>query len=255
MESGLDYDRTALVRQAAQLGSQTQSFSADKPRNEIILVTALAEMLSKLGPDHQDQVAALRDAVKRALTVQQECEAHKNALSTVGRQISAGPAGLERTQFDQVLEETRQEEIGASSYNPEQDPLIADFDQEVALARGADGPGSGSDDDVVLQVGAHDVAANQTCPLTMTPVLDLEDPVEDQRRIVYDRQSVERYIREKMRIYGPDVECPLAGSNHTISLAGLRKATAVLRAQKRRQRQPAHGRASGGAADGVLEVD
>lgn len=64
------------------------------------------------------QVAALRDAVKRALTVQQECEAHKNALSTVGRQISAGPAGLERTQFDQVLEETRQEEIGASRCAP-----------------------------------------------------------------------------------------------------------------------------------------
>ena len=58
-------------------------------------------------------------------------------------------------------------------YDPEQTREIQDFDRAVAIARG-DGADEGAacmtDDDLVMQTGADDVAANKACPLTMTSV-------------------------------------------------------------------------------------
>lgn len=58
-------------------------------------------------------------------------------------------------------------------YDPEQTREIQDFDRTVASARG-DGADEGAacmtDDDLVMQTGVDDVAANKACPITMTAV-------------------------------------------------------------------------------------
>ncbi len=48
-------------------------------------------------------------------------------------------------------------------------------------------------------------------PISIGQVFDIEDPVEDEQRIVYERQSVEKYIRSKQHTHGTSVPCPLAG--------------------------------------------
>lgn len=47
--------------------------------------------------------------------------------------------------------------------------------------------------------------------ISIGQVFDIEDPVEDEQHIVYERQSVEKYIRSKQHTHGTSVPCPLAG--------------------------------------------
>lgn len=67
------------------------------------------------------QVAKLRTSVKEALIVQQDCEAHKEALNAVGQMLLTSGPDLEATDFKQLLSVKRQlilDDLGcAAHYN------------------------------------------------------------------------------------------------------------------------------------------
>ncbi len=75
--------------------------------------------------------------------------------------------------------------------------------------------------------------------------------------VISSAKDLNAYRSLQVSLYSSDlwINACAAGSSHTISLASLRKATGVLRAQKRRQRQMATRAQNGDAADGVLDVD
>ncbi len=65
------------------------------------------------------QVAKLRNSVKEALIVQQDCEAHKVALNAVGQMLLTSGPDLETTDFKQLLSVKRQlilDDLGCAAH-------------------------------------------------------------------------------------------------------------------------------------------
>lgn len=65
------------------------------------------------------QVAKLRNSVKEALIVQQDCEAHKEALNAVGQMLLTSSPDLEATDFKQLLSVKRQlilDDLGCAAH-------------------------------------------------------------------------------------------------------------------------------------------
>jgi hypothetical protein len=75
------------------------------------------------------------------------------------------------------------------------------------------------------------------CLTAVLQLIDLDEPVEDQKGFVYEGAA----IKENVRRYGR-IECPVAGASHYIGLSDLKPCRRVLRMQKHRQR---HGPGAG----------
>lgn len=206
-------------------------------KKEVEMLLSLVEQLAKLGPQHAEKIAELRLLLKDALEVARERKAHETSLQQTAREIESSEASLDTRDFKQLLETKRNHILENQQYNWEDSMEVGQFDESVITATGGDD----SEEEVVVQVNADDVAPNRNCPCSLKPVLELEDPVEDDQGIVYDRQSIESYIRSQARAsQRNNVRCPLAGSTHTLSLDSLRTAQKVLRAQKRHRRRQAN---------------
>jgi hypothetical protein len=68
-------------------------------------------------------------------------------------------------------------------------------------------------------------------------LIDLDDPVEDQKGFVYEGAAIRADItRNRGRI-----ECPMAGASHWVTAADLKPCRRILRMQKHRQRHPGAG--------------
>ena len=109
---------------------------------------------------------------------------------------------------------------------------MTDFDQKVGDARGR-APGAsadGEDQDVMLTSQAR-FTVNARCPITSKLIEDIEQPVQDQKGYVYDKQSIEQYIRKK----NGSCPCPQSGTSHVITLNDLRPARNVERMRKRQK--------------------
>ena len=168
----------------------------------------------------------------------------------------------------------------------EADERLEEFDKGVQEARGgvAAPEGLGEDEDLRIEDGDGSLAPNAQCPISAKPVgqtcrrrsppswqstlvpsaashtesgalqvLELDEPVEDRRGFVYEKADIERYIQQHERRQGGPCPCPVSGTSHSVALADLRVARAVLRAKQRAQRQGA-GRGGRSAAD-VLDVE
>jgi hypothetical protein len=71
----------------------------------------------------------------------------------------------------------------------------------------------------------------------LVQLIDLDDPVEDQKGFVYEGAAIRADItRNRGRI-----ECPMAGASHWVTAADLKPCKRILRLQKHRQRHPGAG--------------
>ena len=80
--------------------------------------------------------------------------------------------------------------------------------------------------------------------------MELEEPVEDLKGFVYEKADMVRFMK------GRAIQCPVSGTNHTVSAAGLRPARAILRAKSQARRNV--GRSSAHvqrAGEDVLDVE
>ena len=57
--------------------------------------------------------------------------------------------------------------------------------------------------------------------------MELDEPVEDSKGFVYEKADIVNFMK------GKSIQCPVAGTNHMVSAAGLRPAKAIIRAQSR----------------------
>ena len=74
---------------------------------------------------------------------------------------------------------------------------------------------------------------NARCPISGKSLKDIEDPVEDDKGYVYERQPMELYIKQHTRrTRETAVDCLQSGTTHKVSLASLKPATKLLRARK-----------------------
>lgn len=72
------------------------------------------------------------------------------------------------------------------------------------------------------------------CLLCCPQLLDLQEPVEDQKGVVYEGEAVRAALRASRMGW---LEAPVAGSHHRITLASLKPCRRVLRMQKQRARR------------------
>jgi hypothetical protein len=70
--------------------------------------------------------------------------------------------------------------------------------------------------------------------LPFLQLIDLAEPVEDQKGFVYEGAA----IKDNIRRNGGRIEAPVAGASHWITLSDLKPCRRVLRMQKHRQRHP-----------------
>lgn len=68
-------------------------------------------------------------------------------------------------------------------------------------------------------------------------LIDLQEPVEDDKGFVYEGEA----IRHTLRRSDGWMECPVAGASHRVQLNTLKPCRRILRMQKQRKRQGAHG--------------
>ncbi len=110
------------------------------------------------------------------------------------------------------------------------DELMAEFDSQAGQAAGEAADEQIDDEIAIAGESTRQVARNITCPITMRPVMDLQEPVEDKMTFVYERWAIEEMLNKKG---GGPIHCPVAGTTHTVCLTDLKPARALL-AEKRR---------------------
>mmetsp|Transcript_15676 Transcript_15676/g.49234 ORF Transcript_15676/g.49234 Transcript_15676/m.49234 type:complete len:110 (+) Transcript_15676:555-884(+) len=86
------------------------------------------------------------------------------------------------------------------------------------------------EDDELVDVGG-DSLKNTRCPLSGKEVGSLDEPVQDQKGIVYERKVIEHLISKAPN---KKLKCPQVGTSHMVSLEDLEVATHVVRARKRK---------------------
>lgn len=69
-------------------------------------------------------------------------------------------------------------------------------------------------------------------------IFELNDPVEDTFRFVYEKELIESMLRTYP---SNSTMCPVAGTSHTVRLRDLKPAQRLLREKERRERAPAVG--------------
>lgn len=246
------YDQSALQKHAITLAKTTDAFSTEVQKKEVEMLFNMLEQLSKLGPQCTDQIAELRLLLRDVVQVGREAKAHETSLREVAQEIASSESSLKTQDYKQMLQTKREHVLNNQQYDWENSREARDFDEKASKVSAFED----SDEEVVVQANAQDIAPNHNCPCSLKPLMELEDPVEDEAGIVYDRAAIEGHIRSTMRTNrNNSVMCPLAGSTHEVSLNSLRTAAKVIRAQKRNQRREAERAEEGSDNDGVLDVD
>jgi len=145
-----------------------------------------------------DKVARFRELFKELLSMEHEVNMHTQALQTMKGTYQ--PAN-ESSDFKGLLDKKIKALLQSHRFEPEAANELKDFDAGT-------GGGVAADDDVV-EDGAGDLPYDR-CPLTGKSVFDLEDPVADQKGVIYEKAVVVDYIKKKLRA-GHDAVCPVAG--------------------------------------------
>ncbi|KAI8471085.1 MAG: hypothetical protein J3K34DRAFT_520841 [Monoraphidium minutum] len=208
------------------------------------LLTAIEEALSgaadaailysESGAGSADRLSAMRSELAQLLRTQNEAECYSSALHALA--AAYAPRLGQATDFAAEVE-AGMERAGAGRFDPEAAPAMREFDEE---ARAGGGGGAerelGDDEDLIVEGGAHDLL-NATCPFTLKSVMELADPVEDDKGYVYERAALVAHIR----LHGNGwCDAPFPGVNHRVELASLTSSKRVERL-KRRQRLGAGG--------------
>jgi|TARA_B110000208_G_C11658306_1_gene390650 hypothetical protein len=92
------------------------------------------------------------------------------------------------------------------------------------------------DGDIMAVGGNAGGLMNAKCPISMQPIADCPDPVKSKScGHLYSREAIEGYIKQQRKFKGQahQPKCPQAGCSKIINVGLLKKATDVLREQKR----------------------
>jgi hypothetical protein len=99
-----------------------------------------------------------------------------------------------------------------------------------AAVRGGDVALGDDEDLMVVGGGANGFLRNAKCPLSLKNLEDLNEPLEDSKGYVYEAAAIIDYIGRKT-----SVQCPVAGTTHTVKRAELKPSRHVMRLKARRE--------------------
>lgn len=208
---------------------------------------SIAEMAEALlGIEEQEQTEAAMLAINELLDTEAEAKAYSAALAAV--QNSYVP-GARNTNFKKDLDQHAARLLPSLRQQPEMKQYYQDVSQRLEVEDEAAQPQDDADNEIQMGGSNTGAAPNATCPLSAKPILELEDPVEDQKGYVYERENIENYIREG----GGSTTCPAAATNHFVTMATLKKASKVIRLQKKAQRLGTQGQMQ--ADDDIVDVE
>lgn len=191
---------------------------------------SIAEMAEALlGIEGEEQTEAAMLAINELLDTEAEVKAYGAALAAI--QNSYVP-GARTTNFKKDLDQHAARLLPSLRLQPEMKQYYQDVSQRLEIEDESAQQQDGDDDEVQMGGSNTGAAPNATCPLSLKPILELEDPVEDQKGYVYERENIEGYIRESRG----SVSCPAAATSHFVTMATLKKANKVIRLQKKAQR-------------------
>ncbi|GMH42727.1 hypothetical protein BSKO_10646 [Bryopsis sp. KO-2023] len=220
-------------------------------QNVSTLMESFGEVAVALS-DMQDKDLAFEvlNQVKELVTLRENVKHHKEALISLVDTYECPEEDGDLTDFDQVIKTKASEFASASNFRSEDAEEVRSLQAELGnIGAGGNEQAQemGEDEDLVID-DTSGLAPNDTCPLTLKPILEIDDPVEDAKGIVYERRMIEESLhKEPSNAH----VCPMAGTNHIVRLRDLVPARRVMRERKRRFAQ-ASGAADSEELDDVL---
>ncbi|DBA85803.1 TPA: hypothetical protein ACH3X1_005355 [Trebouxia sp. C0004] len=192
------------------------------------------------------QTEAAMLAINELLDTEAEAKAYGAALTAVQNSYVLGER---TTNFKKDLDQHAARLLPSLRQQPEMKQYYQDVTQRLEIEDEA--AQQQDDDDIKIQMGGSNTGAapNATCPLSGKPILELEDPVEDQKGYVYERENIEEYVRAARG----SVACPAAATSHFVNMATLKKANKVIRLQRKAQRLGTQGQTQ--ADDDIVDVE
>lgn len=182
----------------------------------------LAEAL--LGVEGAVQTEAATAVVRELLDIEAEAKAFGAALAAVQNSYVADERS---TDFKQKLEQHAKRLLPSFRQHSDMKQYYQEFCQRLEVED--EEPQQQNDDDIEVQIGGDaNAAPNATCPLSLKPIMEIDDPVVDQKGYVYERQVIEEYIRSD----GGKTMCPATATSHEVTLANLKKAHKIIRQQR-----------------------
>ncbi|BDA46158.1 probable E3 SUMO-protein ligase MMS21 [Coccomyxa sp. Obi] len=200
-------------------------------------VTEFAEHFERA--QTSDKVDSCRTALAQIIMLEARIKAQAEAFKRASQGYTA--AIDSSTDFLARLEECSAQ-IPVNC-NPEEEERFKEMQEKIWRVNHPNEPmpnaaAADEDEDVVVADSGNDLARNTKCPITAKEVLDLTEPVVDEVGFVYEREAIEDYLRRQPGQGNRPVNAPIAGTSHKITIAGLKKASKVIREQRRRQRRP-----------------
>lgn len=199
-------------------------------------VTEFAEHFERA--QASDKVDSCRTALAQIIMLEAQIKAQAEAFI----EASQGYTAAIDSSTDFLA---RLEEYGAQIpvCNPEEEERFKEMQEKVWRVSHPNEPmpnaaAADEDEDIVVAASGSDLARNTKCPITAKEVLDISDPVVDNVGFVYEREAIEDYLRRQPGQGNRPLNAPIAGTSHKITIPGLKKASKVIREQRRRLRRP-----------------
>ncbi|EIE24159.1 hypothetical protein COCSUDRAFT_41448 [Coccomyxa subellipsoidea C-169] len=199
------------------------------------IVTEFAELFERA--QATDKVDSCRKTLAELTMMEAQIKAQAEAFKRMSQGYEASIDSS--TDFMARLEQTNAE-IPVNC-NPEEEERFREMQEKLWRVNHpnepmpAAGGAADEDEDVIVADSGNDLARNVKCPISGVEVLNLKEPVVDEVGFVYEKESIEGWL---VPHGNRPVEAPIAGTSHKITKAGLKKATRVIREQRRRQKRP-----------------
>mmetsp|Transcript_41659 Transcript_41659/g.50518 ORF Transcript_41659/g.50518 Transcript_41659/m.50518 type:complete len:243 (+) Transcript_41659:222-950(+) len=211
-------DTQGVLNQIHQLEGNGRKFISTI-QESVLSFVEVGVSLEKEGKT--EQVAKVRECLKRCLEGEREYQGHLRALSSLRGSYECT---LQQTDFKSRL--TAQ----ASAAPAQEHESLSEFDQAIWKVNHGDEPMPGQEDEDLL-VATQAEFANRTCPLSAVNIHDMVEPVEDSKGYIYEKDIIVQWIKSK----GGKAACPVVGTSHTVEEADLKPCHKLRRQQKRRK--------------------
>lgn len=191
----------------------------------------LAGAMALNGLDMGEQMDELKAGLEKLIKLQAEVEAHTRALQTVGNQPQP-PAAPAKSDYKALVQGHIAADEQLRNFTTEGHPWLVELQAELGeeVEPQQDDQELGSDDDLIETGGTAFPAMN--CLITQKPLLDIDDPVEDNLHYVYERTAIEDYINKNMR-RGDAADHPMGAGCPPIRKAHLKPCKKVKKEQRR----------------------
>jgi len=194
---------------------------------------------------YHEGVEKAKQAMLRLIETQRALMAHSRALDEMQMQYQH-PGNAEETNFAALMEAATDRHL-SEGFDAEQSSQYQDFLDKVRECGNSQEAAEDEDEDLVMERG-NDLAPNRTCPLCQKELLFLDEPVEDSKGFVYEKKDIVDFI-SRPTFNGL---APISGADHSLSLANLKPARKVLKAQRKAKNQPTQTQAD---EDDIIEAE